>query len=169
VSSDPGERLGVAILTRQTGDVHRTISTQTPAPPERLFAAMSDLSTYVHWMKLIERCDPADPASGDAGPAWWVTLRAKVGPFARSKRLRMVRTQLDAPHRARFERVEVDGRAHSEWVMLATVKSSGAGSSDSVVTVELSYSGGFWSGPLDAVLGSQVDDAVPRLRDYVSA
>jgi uncharacterized protein YndB with AHSA1/START domain len=146
--------------------VQRTISAETEAAPERLFEAMSDLATYAHWMKLIERCEPADPFAGDAGPAWWVTLRAKVGPFARSKRLRMVRTHTDAPHAARFERREIDGRTHSAWVMDATVQSSQLGS---VVTVDLSYSGGLWSGPLDAVLGSQVDDAVPRLRQYISA
>ncbi len=127
---------------------------------------MSDLNTYSNWMTLIEKCESAVPAPSDVGPAWWVTLRAKVGPFARSKRLRMVRTQTDAPDHVRFERAETDGKSHSDWIMEAHLEPSDEGSR---VTFELSYSGGLWSGPLDAVLGSQVDDSVPRLREYVSA
>jgi hypothetical protein len=146
--------------------VQRSISADTPASPDRLFETMSDLGTYVEWMTLIERCEPAVPVAEDAGPVWWVTLRAKVGPFARSKRLRMVRTLIDAPSVVRFERRETDGKAHSAWVMEAHVTASEVGSQ---VTVELTYSGGLWSGPLDAVLGSKVDDSVPRLRAYVSA
>jgi hypothetical protein len=158
--------LSVRSLTRQDRDVQRTISTETPASPDRLFATMSDLGTYVEWMTLIERSEPAVAAAGDAGPAWWVTLRAKVGPFARSKRLRMVRTHMDEPSVVRFDRCETDGKSHSAWIMEARIEALESGSQ---VTVELSYSGGLWSGPLDAVLGSKVDDSVPRLRAYVSA
>ena len=146
--------------------VHRVIATDTPAPPAKLFAVMSDLVTYQVWMDLIERCEPAVSVDGDEGPAWWVTLRAKVGPFARSKRLRMVRVSAVEFTSIRFERRETDGRRHSDWVMEALIEPTDSGSR---VSVTLSYSGGLWSGPLDAVLGSQVDSAVPRLREYVSA
>jgi hypothetical protein len=153
-------------VTREDGVVQRSISTATSASPDRLFETMSDLGTYVEWMTLIERCESAVAVAEDAGPAWWVTLRAKVGPFARSKRLRMVRTYMDEPSTVRFERHETDGKSHSAWVMEALVVPLEVGSQ---VTVELTYSGGLWSGPLDAVLGSKVDDSVPRLRAYVSA
>jgi uncharacterized protein YndB with AHSA1/START domain len=146
--------------------VQRVIAADTPAPPAKLFEVMSDLATYQEWMELIERCEPAVAAEGDRGPAWWVTLRAKVGPFARSKRLRMVRVAANEFSSIRFERHENDGRKHSDWVMTADIQPIPAGSH---VSVQLSYSGGLWSGPLDAVLGSQVDSAVPRLREYVSA
>jgi hypothetical protein len=146
--------------------VQRTISAETPAAPERLFTVMADLSTYGSWMALIERCELAVAAPTDEGPAWWITLRAKVGPFARSKRLRMVRTQTIDPSFVRFERHETDGKSHSEWIMEARIDPLESGSR---VTVDLSYSGGLWSGPLDAVLGSQVEAAVPRLREHVSA
>jgi uncharacterized protein YndB with AHSA1/START domain len=146
--------------------VQRVITAETPAPPAKLFAVMSDLATYGQWMKLIERCEPAVPSTDDAGPAWWVTLRAKVGPFARSKRLRMVRTDATPDSTIRFERRETDGRQHSDWIMTCAIDPVETGSR---ITVSLSYSGGLWSGPLDAVLGSQVDSAVPQLRDFVSA
>ena len=57
----------------------------------------------------------------DVGPAWSVDLRGRLGPFARAKRLRMVRTVHEPDHHARFERVEHDGRQHSPWVLDATV------------------------------------------------
>jgi hypothetical protein len=152
--------------TRQDRWVQRTISAETSAPPVRLFDTMADLDTYSSWMSLIERCEPADAIADDPGPAWWVTLRAKVGPFARSKRLRMVRTHSESPSFVRFERHETDGKSHSAWVMEARVDPLEHGSR---VTFDLTYSGGLWSGPLDAVLGTQVSDAVPRLREYVSA
>jgi hypothetical protein len=126
---------------------------------------MADLSTYGTWMDLIEHCELAVAAPSDEGPAWWITLRAKVGPFARSKRLRMVRTQTIDPTFVRFERSETDGKNHSAWIMEARIEPIDTGSR---VTVDLSYSGGLWSGPLDAVLGSQVEAAVPRLRQHVS-
>ena len=149
----------------QNGRVDRIISAETTVTPDELFAAMNDLGTYSEWMSLIERCERAVPAEGDLGPAWYVTLRAKVGPLARSKRLRMVQL-LSAPNEhVRYERNEIDGKQHSAWVMeakIASLKPTG-----SSVTVELTYSGGFWSGPLDAVLGSQVDVARDRLRAYL--
>ncbi len=149
--------------------MQRKIAADTPAAPGKLFEVMADLATYQQWMDLIERCEPAVAVEGDAGPAWWVTLRAKVGPFARSKRLRMVRTQAQPNVSIRFERRETDGRKHSDWVMTAEIEPLTKPESGSHVSVELSYTGGLWSGPLDAVLGSQVDSAVPRLRAYVSA
>jgi hypothetical protein len=131
---------------------------------------MSDLGTYSNWMSLIEKCEVAVPSHEDIGPAWWITLRAKVGPFARSKRLRMVRTQMDPETSVRFERRETDGKSHSDWIMEAQLVSvdPAVDGNISSVTVDLSYSGRLWSGPLEAVLGSQVTDAVPRLRAYVS-
>ncbi len=152
----------------QDREVQRKIAADTPASPAKLFEVMADLATYQQWMDLIERCEPAVAVSSDEGPAWWVTLRAKVGPFARSKRLRMVRTKAVENSSVRFERRETDGRKHSDWVMTADIAPM-EGKEGSHVSVELSYTGGLWSGPLDAVLGSQVDSALPRLRAYVSA
>jgi hypothetical protein len=103
-----------------------------------------------------------------AGPddAWLVTLRARVGPFARSKRLRMVRSRNDVPHHVRFERVETDGRNHSAWTLDAIIEPTTSGSR---VTMHLSYDGNLWSGVLDRLLGSMIDDAIPDLKRLVES
>lgn len=144
----------------------RTIKTTVSAPPDPVHAIVADLGTYEHWLTLVQQVEPADPVDSDAGPAWWVTLRAKVGPFARSKRLRMVRTESVTPNSVRFERSETDDRDHSAWIMEATV-APGAGS-DTSVAVRLRYDGALWNGALDAVLGGLVDDAIGGLRRYVA-
>ena len=64
---------------------------------EALRTWVRDLDRYPAWLSIVPRADrqPA-PAEGradaDGHPAWAVELRAKLGPLARSKRLRMVRT-----------------------------------------------------------------------------
>lgn len=149
----------------------RTIKTTVTAPPEPVHAIVADLGTYEHWLNLAQQVESAEPVDGDEGPAWWVTLRAKVGPFARSKRLRMVRVESDAPTSVRFERRETDGRDHSAWVMGATVEpvlgASGA-KAESTVSVRLEYDGALWTGALDSVLGNVVDGAIDGLRRYVA-
>ncbi len=92
--------------------------------PDRLYRLVSDLTDYPAWMLLTHRVE-ADVRGTDGLAAWNVELRARVGPFARSKRLRMVRTVHDgAARRVRFERVEIDGRRHSDWVLNACVVSA---------------------------------------------
>ena len=90
-----------------------------------------------------------------------MTLRAKVGPFARSKRLRMVRTIHQPCSHARFERMELDGREHSAWMLEAKISEADNGSK---VAMMLSYSGHLWSGILDAVLAVQVSKATKNLQ-----
>ena len=74
-----------------------------PYPATLVWEVVSDLGTYPDWLDIVGKAVPA----GDA--AWTVDLRGKVGPFARSKRLRMVRTLAQAPNRVLFEREELDG------------------------------------------------------------
>jgi Polyketide cyclase / dehydrase and lipid transport len=136
------------------------------ADQARIFALLSDLGTYHRWLDIVHRVEPADAVPGDPGPAWWVTLRARLGPLARSKRLRMVRTVHDEPTRARFERREVDDRRHSAWVLSSTVTAIDRGST---VTMELTYDGGLWSPVLEGVLGNQVTGASENLRSLATA
>ncbi len=143
--------------------MQRTIAADLQAPASRVRAVLADLTTYPHWLDIVPRVEPAEPAAGDAGPAWWVTLRARMGPLARSKRLRMVRTLEDAGQ-LRFERAEIDGRRHAGWTLDATIE----GDRPCSVVVVLRYDGRLWSAALDAVLGSQADDGVPRLEALVS-
>jgi hypothetical protein len=154
--------------------MRRTITAELAASPAAVFARLGDLDGYGDWMDLVSRVEPAAADTGDTGPAWWVTLRAAVGPLARSKRLRMVRTLAEEPATLRFERSEVDGRRHSPWVLdvaiepvIAPAGTDGAATA-STVEVVLSYDGGLWDPLLDRVLGSNVDTSVPRLQALVA-
>jgi carbon monoxide dehydrogenase subunit G len=109
---------------------------------------VADLARYVEWMPMVHGAEP----TGDG--VWNVELRAKVGVFARSKRLRMKRT-VNTPQQIVFERDEIDGRRHSPWKMSVALQAVEAGC---VVTVDLSYGGNLWTaGILDRVLAAQVD------------
>lgn len=141
-------------------------SAELTTGPDRVYPLVADLTRYPDFLEIVHRVEPAPPGAEGEPPAWLVTLRAKIGPFARSKRLRMVRTVADEGRQARFERAEIDGRSHSAWVLEATVapRPSGEGSDGgSTLTMRLAYSGGLWSSALDGLLRSQVDKAATRL------
>ena len=72
-------------------------SLDADCPPELLFAWVEALDTYDRWLDIVPRTSPAPARDGDPGPAWDVTLRGRLGPLARSKRLRMARTQHQPP------------------------------------------------------------------------
>lgn len=113
---------------------------------------VSDLARYPAWMPLVHGVDVDRSIAGEA--AWIVELRAKVGVFARSKRLRMVRTT-DEAARVVFERRETDSRRHSPWTLTVVVSPDGSGSR---VDVRLEYGGSLWTGGvLDRVLASQIE------------
>jgi carbon monoxide dehydrogenase subunit G len=116
--------------------------------PALVHPYVADLARYVEWMPMVHDAEPA----GDG--VWDVELRATVGVFARSKRLRMKRT-VNTPQQIVFERDEIDGRRHSPWKMSVVLQAAEAGC---VVTVDLSYGGNLWTaGILDRVLAAQVD------------
>jgi hypothetical protein len=136
-----------------------TSALDTPCDPERLWAAVADLADYPGWLSIVARAEPTD-AAGDEGPAWAVELRGRLGPLARSKRLRMVRTVADAPHHLRFERRELDGRAHSAWVLDAVITGGpGAGR----LTMTLHYGGTLGGATLERLLSAEIDQSRPRL------
>jgi len=149
-------------------------SLEAPCSVDVLFGHVDDLASYTAWIDLVHRAVPlADSTSGvdEAGrPCWDVELRARLGPFARSKRLRMVRT-VHSPERGLvvFERVEVDGREHSPWVLSATV-TTGAGENGSRLDMNLHYGGGLWTGGvLERALRDQISAGSDRLLRLVSA
>ncbi len=136
----------------------------TAAVPDDLFARVGTLDGYDEWLDIVPRVTSADAADGDPGPAWFVTLRGRVGPLARSKRLRMVRSSHDAPTRAVFERRELDGREHSPWILSATVEPTAEGSR---VVMDLHYGGALWMPLLDRALRGEIEASRPRLRRLV--
>lgn len=147
---------------------------------DRLRMWVSELDRYPAWLSIVPRADlepapsaPADDASGAPGggpegsgdgddigqPAWAVELRAKVGPLARSKRLRMVRT-LDEELHVRFERWEIDGKDHSPWVLDARIEAIQTGSR---LTMRLHYGGNLGAGLLERLLTDEIESSKPRL------
>lgn len=131
--------------------------------PDEMFSWVEDLARYPEWMRMVHGVRPDDNARSDEPLAWDVELRAQVGPFARSKRLRMVRTEHDVPHRVTFERSELDERSHSVWVLRATIDPAPEGQTG--LTMELNYGGGLWTG---AVLARVLDDEVRRGSETLS-
>lgn len=145
-----------------------TASLEAPCSPGELFAWVDDLARYPAWLSIVPRAEaaPADTASpGDPGPAWHVDLRGRLGPFARSKRLRMVRTHHDTPSKARFERRELDGRHHAPWVLDASVAPTPAGCR---LDMRLHYGGGLWLPVIERILRDEIDGSRARLLTHVS-
>ena len=130
----------------------RNVVVSTEASSDRLFEVVADLATYPEWLDIVSSVDVAEPHPDDAGPAWFITLRAQIGRFARSKRLRIVRVESDPGVAATFARRERDDREHSDWDMVALVSPTETGSK---LTLDLAYSGRLWSNVLDALLIAQ--------------
>ena len=135
-------------------------SVQAPCAPEVLFPWVDDLARYPKWLDIVPRAEIAAPHADDVGPAWSVDLRGRLGPFARAKRLRMVRTVHDPDRQARFERVEHDARQHSPWVLDADIASVDGASR---LTMRLYYGGRLWMPALDRVLADEIERSRPRL------
>jgi carbon monoxide dehydrogenase subunit G len=139
-------------------DVIATV--EVPVAPEKLFGYISDLVNYESWLEIVHSVKLFDANS------WTVELRARLGPFARSKRLRMVRTSCDEPNSVVFERVEKDERRHSSWVLSATVSKTTTGSS---LETKLHYSGSlFTGGLLERALADQIKTGREKLIQQLS-
>jgi ribosome-associated toxin RatA of RatAB toxin-antitoxin module len=146
---------------RQTKQVDIAANASTTARPEVLFAVMNDLTMYPKWLDLVQLVAPVPSVDTDPGPAFDVTLRATVGPFARSKRLRMSQTESTNQSTVSFVRSEVDGRDHANWQLNSVVTETTTGSQ---VEVTLRYDGSLWSPIIERVLRKQIEAATPRLQ-----
>jgi uncharacterized protein YndB with AHSA1/START domain len=135
-------------------------SLDAPYPIEAVFAAVEELDRYPAWLDIVPRAVGAGARGDDAGPAWTVDLRGRLGPFARSKRLRMVRTEHTAPTHVRFERVEHDGKRHSAWILTADDEATDTGSR---LTMRLHYGGSLFGAVLEPVLADEIERSKPRL------
>lgn len=134
---------------------------EAPHPPEAVWAVVADLGTYPRWLDIVPRADPA------ADGSWTIDLRGRLGPFARTKRLRMVTTTADEPTLVVFERDEEDGREHSPWILRAEVEpiDPGAGSR---LTMRLHYGGSLFGPVLERLLGDTIEKSRPRLLAVLS-
>ena len=136
-----------------------------PCGPEALWEWVDDLTRYSQWLDIVPRAVTAPGVDDDPGPAWLVDLRGRLGPLARSKRLRMVRVAHEPHHHARFERRELDGRAHSPWVLDAEVSEVDGGSR---LVMRLHYGGGLFGPVLERLLGDEIERSRPRLLALVA-
>ncbi len=148
-------------------DVHAQVD--APCEPARLLAEVDDLSRYPAWLDLVHRAVPVPvpvPVADSAALMWDVDLRARIGPLARSKRLRMQRTVYDPQAGSVvFERREADGRHHSPWTLRAEVSATPDGST---MRMHLHYGGALWTGGvLERVLADQITNGRSRLLQLV--
>jgi hypothetical protein len=142
---------------------------QAPCSADALFREVEDLAGYPSWLSIVTRAEPVPAEVGDvgpgSGPAWSVELRGRIGPLARSKRLRMVRTRHDRGRVVRFERRETDGRHHAPWVLDATVTPIDDQASE--LEMSLHYGGSFGGGLIEKLLADEIEASRPRLVERV--
>jgi hypothetical protein len=139
-----------------------TVELEAPYPPEVVFPWVAELDRYPAWLEIVPRAVPEGAGTED----WLVDLRGRLGPLARRKRLRMARTELDAPHRVRFERAERDGRQHAAWVLEASVEATAGGAR---LTMGLHYGGSLFAPVLERLLAEEVDRSRARLLELLAA
>lgn len=126
---------------------------RTGADPNELYEMLADLGNYPDWLGLVSHVDAEVEPHRDPRGSWLVELRGRVGPFARSKRLRMVRTTAERPRQVRYERVETDGRDHAPWRLEAHIVSAGKGAT---LTVHLHYGGTRFAPVLAPILREEI-------------
>jgi len=94
-----------------------------------------------------------------------VDLRGHLGPLARSKRLRMVRSRHEVERAVVFERDEDDGRRHSPWILRADLTPTNDGTH---LVMHLDYGGGLWGPLLERLLTQAIEDGRRRLLEQLS-
>ncbi|HEY8546111.1 MAG TPA: SRPBCC family protein [Acidimicrobiales bacterium] len=141
-----------------------------PCGVEELFTWVGDLARYPAWLDIVPVAVPAEPHPEDRGPAWSVDLRGQMGPFARSKRLRMVRVLHQPPLSVRFERFEHDGRDHSVWALQADVEplDDEDGRPTSLLRMRMHYGGALGGPIIEKLLADEITRSGPRLLALVA-
>jgi hypothetical protein len=135
------------------------VDVNLPCSAKELLPFIDDLAQYPSWMGLVHTVVP------EGEGVWQVELRGKIGPFARSKRLRMIQVETQEPHHIRFERQENDGRSHSDWVLDAQVTEVG---SASTLNMTLHYGGRLFSNVVERALHDEIEASKQRLRELVA-
>jgi len=135
------------------------------AAPSAVLAEVADLSGYPAWHGMVKKVQ----ADGDG---WLVDLGGRVGPFSRTKQVRLVRDDTEenkSPGRVGFVRAEVDGKEHGQWNLEAQVDPA-TGEGPCTVEFRVRYDG---SSPLASVLEpmlrAEVEKSADRLRGRLAA
>lgn len=134
--------------------------------PDQLRPLVTDLTRYPEWLTIVPRVEIADAAPDDPGAAWWVTLRGRLGPVSRAKRLRMVRAA-EQEGEVRFERREVDGRRHSRWEL--DVRWAETRPDRTRLVMDLHYGGGLFEPLVQRLLDTEIERSRDRLDALVAA
>jgi carbon monoxide dehydrogenase subunit G len=136
--------------------VSRTV--EFAASMEAVRPLLRDLSTYPKWVPIVSS------VTQDGEQHWIVELRVSIGPFARSKQLRMERS-VDNDEHIMFTRNESDGRQHAHWELRFDMSDVGSQTS---VTAVLEYRGTMWTpGPVEDALHNGLDAAVEQFRELL--
>ncbi|MGI9645299.1 MAG: SRPBCC family protein [Ilumatobacteraceae bacterium] len=139
-----------------------------PRSAADVFPYVDDLGVYPTWMRLAHEVEAVESGPGE-DLAWDVEIRAQVGPLARSKRLRMVRTLHDRPASVAFERAETDGRTHAPWTLRADLVPVDGDDASTELVMTLRYGGNLWTGAvLERVLDDQVRLGSERLLELLT-
>ncbi|MFM8858165.1 MAG: hypothetical protein ACKOI2_13400 [Actinomycetota bacterium] len=136
------------------------------APLESVLVWVSDLSTFPQWTRVLHRVEE-EPSPSDSPRAWQVELRGKIGPFARSKRLRMIQVPTSDSGHLRFERRELDGVDHGVWRLDVRVH-QGDPLARSNLSAVFEYEGRLWSGAIERLLRDEIEASKQRLTDLVA-
>jgi Polyketide cyclase / dehydrase and lipid transport len=140
-------------------------SVDLPVSPQRLFPYVANLSAYPEWLTIVASVTDAPAPDGSTGTI--VELRGRLGPFARSKLLRMVRVECAEPTDVRFERAEIDGREHAMWRLGASIEPLAKGAA-SRLTMNLGYDGTLFGSVVERLLRDEIETAKHRLAQVVA-
>ena len=89
-----------------------TADLDAPVEPAAMYRWVADLERYPQWLEIVTRAVAAEAHPDDAGPAWFVQLRGKIGPLSgapvdarrarvdRPGQIRPVRTGISVPRAA---------------------------------------------------------------------
>lgn len=134
------------------------------ASPAAVLAEVSALPGYPAWHGMVKGVEPD-------GDGWLVDLGARLGPFTRTKRVRMVRADQDAEKsgQVRFVRRERDGEDHGGWELECAVEPA-TGGGPCLLRFRMLYEGSSpLVGLLEPMLRAEVEKSGGRLRRRLAA
>ena len=138
-----------------------SLGAKIDAPPAAVLAEIEDLPGYPDWHGMVKKVEPD-------GDGWFVDLGAKVGPFTKSKKVRLVRAPVEAgddPGLVRFVRVETDREDYGRWEMQGTVDPA-VGEGPCMLRFRLLYDG---TSPLASMLEPFLKAETHRSADRLRA
>lgn len=130
--------------------------------PSAVLAEVADLPGYTDWHGMVRKVEPD-------GDGWQVDVGGRVGPFTKTKRVRLVRAADDAPGHVRFVRAERDRDDFGRWELAATVDPA-EGDGPCTLHLRLLYDGSSpLAGLLEPVLRAETDKSAARLRTRLAS